>query len=36
LRTRFEWDLITDIQPPELKIRIAILRKKAAGDRLGS
>jgi chromosomal replication initiator protein len=36
LRNRFEWGLLTDVQPPDLETRIAILRKKAAADRLSA
>ncbi|MFC5907511.1 chromosomal replication initiator protein DnaA [Streptacidiphilus monticola] len=36
LRNRFEWGLTTDVQPPELETRIAILRKKAIQEQLNA
>ncbi|MBI2297476.1 MAG: chromosomal replication initiator protein DnaA [Armatimonadetes bacterium] len=34
LRSRFEWGLVTDIKPPDIETRVAILQKRAAEDRL--
>ena len=34
LRTRFAWGLMADIEPPELEVRVAILRKKADAEQI--
>ncbi len=34
LRSRYQWGLIADIQPPEVETRVAILKKKATNDKI--
>jgi chromosomal replication initiator protein len=34
LRSRFEWGLVADIQPPNLEMKVAIIRKKAAAEKM--